>query len=315
MLVVVALGGNAILQRDELPEAAVQRRNIEVAAHSIAEMARAHTIVVTHGNGPQVGLLAIQAAALDALSPYPLDVLGAESEGMIGYVLEQELRNVLPGRNIATLLTQVRVDLDDPAFAHPTKPIGPFYDAARATEIGRERGWTMAQDGDSWRRVVASPYPREILEINTIQLLVLSETVVICSGGGGIPVAVGDDGAINGVEAVVDKDLSAALLAVKLNADALVLLTDVHGVWTGWNTPEARLVRRASPDMMRRHDFAEGSMGPKVAAACAFVEATRGVAGIGKLTSAMAILEGREGTRITPGRNEFEEYDAKEYAP
>lgn len=299
MLIVVALGGNALLRRGEPLDAEVQRRNVKTAAHVIAELAREHQVVVTHGNGPQVGLLALQAAAYAGTEPYPLDVLDAESEGMIGYLLDQAVGNELPGRDIATLLTQVVVDPDDPAFDRPTKPVGPVYDTETAHRLASEHGWSVAPDGDRWRRVVPSPAPHDIVELRTIELLVDANIIVICTGGGGIPVVLDDQGALRGVEAVVDKDASSALLASLLGADRLLLLTDVGGVLVDWGTPNAKLVRRANPKELGRHSFAAGSMGPKVDAACRFVEETGADAAIGSLANVMAVLHGNAGTTIS----------------
>jgi carbamate kinase len=298
MRIVVALGGNALLRRGEPAEAGVQRRNIAVAVAAIADLARDHEVIITHGNGPQVGLLALQGDAYGAVAPYPLDVLGAETEGMIGYLLDQELVNALGDRPVATLLTQVIVGCDDPAFDRPTKPIGPVYARATAERLATERGWTIAPDGEHHRRVVASPEPRAIVELPTLRLLVEAGVLVVCVGGGGIPVTVDRDGRLRGVEAVIDKDLAAALLARGLGADALLLLTDVPAVQTGWGTPEARELCDVSARELRAMTFAEGSMGPKVEAACRFAEATGHLAGIGALSDARAILEARRGTRI-----------------
>lgn len=296
--IVVALGGNALIRRGERAEAATQRANIALAVRAVAAVAHRHEVVVTHGNGPQVGLLALQAEAYRDVAPYPLDVLGAESEGMIGYLLEQELMNALPGRPVATLLTQVSVDAADPAFAAPSKPIGPVYDEPAGKRLSAERGWTLAPDGDGVRRVVASPEPRAILELATIRLLIGAGVLVICAGGGGIPVTITAEGAIHGVEAVVDKDRAAALLAEQLGADALLLLTDVPRVVAGWGTSAAVELDRATPTELRELTFAAGSMGPKVEAACRFVERTSGLAAIGALADAEAILAGRAGTQI-----------------
>lgn len=298
MLVVIALGGNALLQRGQPLEAEVQLRNIGVAAAAIAQIAQTHQVVVTHGNGPQVGLLALQAEAYREVHSYPLDVLNAETEGMIGYLIEQQLRNQLPDRQVVTLLTQVEVAADDPAFADLTKPIGPLYTQAEAEKLAAERGWAIAADGDAYRRVVASPEPRRILELSTIQLLVQAGVVVICAGGGGIPVVVTSIDGIQGVEAVIDKDLAAALLAIALNADALLLLTDVDAVYTDWNSPAAKPLRETTPQQLRRSTFAPGSMAPKVEAACRFVEATHQIAGIGRLADGLAILAGQAGTLV-----------------
>lgn len=299
MRAVVALGGNALQRRNELPDAGVRQRHLEAAAQAVAGMARRHEVVITHGNGPQVGLLAIAAAASGNIVD-PLDVLVAESEGMIGYLIERELEAELPGREIVTLLTQVEVDLSDPAFAAPSKPIGPVYGDAEAQRLSAGKSWSMMRDGGGFRRAVPSPEPRRIRELNAIRLLVDAGAVVICGGGGGIPVVVAADGSVRGVEAVIDKDLSAALLAERLGADALLLLTDVAAVVTRWGEPEGRLIARANPQQMRAFHFAPGSMGPKVEAACRFVERTGHVAGIGALEQAPLILAGAAGTLVRP---------------
>ncbi|MBI3513190.1 MAG: carbamate kinase [Proteobacteria bacterium] len=301
MLIVVALGGNALLRRGESPAAATQRANLRRAAAALAPLADAHQLVVTHGNGPQVGLLALQSAAAHGPTAYPLDVLGAESDGQIGYMIEQELSNCLPRRAIATLLTQVEVDPADPAFAAPTKPIGPGYDAATAGRLAAEHGWTVAADGARFRRVVASPEPRRILELATVRLLIQAGIIVVCLGGGGIPVATTPGGAICGIEAVIDKDLAAALLARELAADALLLLTDVEAVFADWPQPACRPIRQASVRELRARAFAPGSMAPKVEAACRFAEASGRPAFIGALDAAAAVLAGRAGTRIDRG--------------
>jgi len=297
MRIVVALGGNALLRRGQPTDVETQRANIEVACAAVAALAHEHELVLTHGNGPQVGLLALQAEAYAGTRPYPLDVLGAESEGMIGYLLEQGLQNLLPGRDVATLLTQTLVDASDPAFAAPSKPIGPIYEEERARELAAARGWSVARDGSAWRRVVASPEPRAIVEERTIRLLVEHGVLVICSGGGGIPV-VARDGGLHGVEAVVDKDLAAALLARLLGAELLLLLTDVPAIEEGFGTPAARRIERADPAQLRRLELAPGSMGPKAEAAARFVEATGGRAGIGALADALAIVNGDAGTIV-----------------
>ncbi len=248
MRVVVALGGNALLRRGEDPTAAVQRKNVRIAAESLAPVAEAHEVVITHGNGPQVGLLALQAAAYDNARPYPLDVLGAESEGMIGYMIEQELGNLLPvERPFATILTMVEVDRDDPAFQNPTKPIGPVYTEDEARTLAADRGWTVAPDGDGWRRVVPSPLPKRVFEVRPVRWLLEHNVVVICSGGGGIPTAYDDQRKLHGVEAVIDKDRASALLAEEVEADRLILATDVDAVYHDWGTPEQRRIVHASP--------------------------------------------------------------------
>jgi len=300
MLIVVALGGNALLKRGEPMTAETQRANVRRAAISLAELIGAgHHIVVTHGNGPQVGLLALQAAAGPKDGAHPLDILGAQTEGMIGYLIEQELDNLLPNTILlATLLTQIRVDPSDPAFLKPTKPIGPVYDEFGARRIEADRGWRFERDGDKWRRVVASPEPLEILELRVISMLVEHDVVVICAGGGGIPVVAREDGSLIGVEAVIDKDLATALLARQLGADMLLLLTDVDAVYLDFGRPEARAIARADATFLSDGHFASGSMGPKVKAATTFSTATGRVAAIGRLEDATAILRGDAGTRI-----------------
>jgi carbamate kinase len=300
MRIVVALGGNALLRRGEDADADVQRGNVEAAVRAIARIAAEHEVVLTHGNGPQVGLLALQAQAYRDVAPYPLDVLGAESEGMIGYLLEQALCNELPARNVATLLTQVVVDPDDPAFGTPTKPIGPVYTKAQAAKLAAERGWSVSRDGGGYRRVVPSPAPLSIVELTAIRLLLEAGVLVVCTGGGGIPVVTGPDGSLHGVEAVIDKDLASAVLAESLHAARLLLLTDVPALELDWGTPDARPLRSATPDELRALTFAPGSMGPKVEAACRFVERTGGEAAIGSLTDAADVLAGNAGTRVEP---------------
>lgn len=307
MRVVVALGGNALLRRGEPMTIENQRRNVRVAAEALAPLARDHELVVTHGNGPQVGLLALQSAAYTEVPEYPLDVLGAQTEGLIGYLLEQELGNLLPPeQRLATILTQVEVDPADPAFAHPTKPIGPVYTRAEAERAATERGWAIAPDGAGWRRVVPSPLPARIFEIEVVRLLMTNGVVVICAGGGGIPTMYlpgaadpGRDRILVGVEAVIDKDRAGALLATSLDADAYLMLTDADAVLLDWGTPDARAVAAAHPDTIGALPFAAGSMGPKVEAACAFARVPGRIAGIGALADAAAILRGTAGTLIT----------------
>lgn len=303
MRLVVALGGNALLKRGEPMTAEVQRANVRKAAIALAELAREHDIVVAHGNGPQVGLLALQAAAYKEVAPYPLDILGAESVGMIGYLVEQELANALPaGTKIATLLTQVEVNRADPAFSRPEKPIGAVYDDAEAGRASADHGWPMvAESAGKWRRVVASPLPTRITQIETIRLLVDYGVIVICAGGGGIPVIRNDEGDLEGVEAVIDKDRAAGLLAKELDAEAFLMLTDVDAVYEDWGTPQQRPIRRANPEELSGQAFAAGSMGPKVEAACAFAWEKGRLAGIGRLEDARDILEGRAGTIIRRG--------------
>lgn len=298
MRVVAALGGNALLRRGEPMDAATQRHNVATAAHALAAVARDHELIVTHGNGPQVGLLALQAEAYPDGGTYPLDVLGAESEGMIGYLVQQSLGNALPGREVATILTQVIVDPADPAFSAPSKPIGPVYDRPQAEAVATARGWTVRADGTHWRRVVPSPEPESIVELDTINLLVDAGVLVICAGGGGVPVIADRYGSLTGVEAVVDKDLAASLLAIALRADALLLLTDVAAVMSGWGTPHAYPLRTATPHELRRLGLAAGSMGPKAEAASRFAELTGGRAVIGALEDAASMVAGTAGTTV-----------------
>jgi len=296
---VVAVGGNALLERGEAPVAEIQEGHVAVAVAALARLASDNELVVTHGNGPQVGLLANESAAdPDLPGPYPMDVLGAESQGMIGYFLLQALENALPGRSVVSLICQTEVNADDPAFTDPTKFVGPVYAESVAADLAARRGWQIRQDGTAWRRVVPSPEPRVIVELAMIRLAVDDRAVVICAGGGGIPVVRGDDGRLRGSEAVIDKDLAAALVARELGADALLLLTDVDGVVAGFGTPEATLIRRTTAAELRAGSFPAGSMGPKVDAACRFVEATGRPAMIGRIGDAAELLEGSRGTII-----------------
>jgi carbamate kinase len=301
MRVVVALGGNALLKRGEPMTAEAQRGNVRTAAPALASVAGRHQLVLSHGNGPQVGLLALQAAAYTEVEAYPLDVLGAQTEGMIGYVLEQELGNLLPVEvPFATILTMVEVDPADPAFEDPTKFVGPVYDKAEADRLAADKGWVFKPDGDRWRRVVPSPEPRRIFEIRPIRWLLDKDVVVICAGGGGVPTMFlpNGDGTLTGVEAVIDKDLATELLAREVGADLFVMATDVDGVYTGWGTPEQRKLERVTPSELRELPFAAGSMGPKVEAAARFVEATGNRAVIGGLNEIEAIVDGHEGTQV-----------------
>jgi carbamate kinase len=302
MRVVVALGGNALLKRGEPMTADVQRRNIATAAAALAPVAREHQLVVSHGNGPQVGLLALQGAAYKPDEAYPLDVLGAETEGMIGYMIEQELGNLLPFEvPFATLLTMVEVDPDDPGFKNPTKFVGPVYDKAESERIAKEKQWVMKADGPKWRRVVPSPMPKRIFEIRPIKWLLERGTIVICAGGGGIPTMYqrGKERHLVGVEAVIDKDLCSELLARELDADMFVMATDTTGVFVGWGTPEAKAIHKANPAAMAKHEFPAGSMGPKVEAACHFAMTTGRTAAIGALADIPGILHAEKGTLIS----------------
>lgn len=294
MRIVIALGGNAISKRGETFSAAGQRASIRVAAQSLAAvLAAGHEVVITHGNGPQVGYLALQGGA------FPLDVLGAETDGMIGYVLQQELDNAYaPHVNFATLLTQIEVDPKDPAFKNPTKFIGPVYTQAEAAKLSADRGWSIGQDGAHLRRTVPSPRPKRILELEVIKLLLDQKVIVICAGGGGIPVVQKPDGTMIGVEAVIDKDHASGLLAQEIKADAFLMLTDVEGVFAHWGTPDETLIGQTTPDIIELMSFPAGSMGPKVEAACDFVRATGGYAAIGRLADCMGLIAGTTGTRI-----------------
>lgn len=294
--VVVALGGNALLRRDDRRQEGGQRANVETAADVIAALAH-HELVVTHGNGPQVGLLALQAER--AGDRESLDVLGAQSEGMIGYVLEREVRSRLPSRQVVTLLTQVEVDPDDPAFADLTKPIGPVYRRETVARLAAAGGWSFGRDGEGWRRMVASPRPRRILVLDAITLLLEAGHLVVCAGGGGIPVAMGAHGALVGVDGVIDKDRSAALLASSIGADVLLLLTDVGAIYEDWPARH-RPIRSMTPDEARGAGLEGGSMGPKAAAAAEFVQSGGGLAVIGAVEEAVAMMAGEAGTRIVP---------------
>jgi len=301
MRAVVALGGNALLKRGEPMTSETQRRNVRDAAPALASLASEHEIVLTHGNGPQVGLLALQAAAYTEVEPYPLDVLGAQTEGMIGYILEQELGNVLPyDAPLATVLTMIEVDPKDQAFETPTKFVGPVYEKARADELAGQKGWVFKPDGEWWRRVVPSPEPQHIFEIRPIRWLLEHGTLVICAGGGGVPTmySQGDARSLVGVEAVIDKDLAGQLLAHEVGADLYVMATDVDGVYADWATPEQRRLETVTPADLREVDFAAGSMGPKVDAAARFVETSGGRAVIGSLADITGMVEGNAGTQV-----------------
>jgi len=301
MRIVIALGGNALLRRSDPMTTEVQRRNVRVAAEAIAPLAAGHSMVVVHGNGPQVGLLSLQADSYHDAEPYPLDVLDAGTQGMIGYLIQQELRNQLPPRaQVATVLTMITVDPDDPAFLHPTKFVGPVYGQPAAEALVAMKGWAFRQDGKAWRRVVPSPEPQQILEIQPITWLLERGAVVICAGGGGIPAArlASGSGALTGVEAVIDKDLASELLAEDVSADLLVMATDVDGVYVGWGTVGQRRLDRVTPEELTRYEFAAGSMGPKVYAASRFVTKTGHRAAIGALRDIAGIVAGNAGTNV-----------------
>ncbi|MFE9442105.1 carbamate kinase [Streptomyces sp. NPDC006602] len=302
MRIVIALGGNALLRRGDRPDAAVQQANIDRVTTAVAALALEHEIVITHGNEPQIGLLAMESAADPILTaPYPLDLLGAQTEGLIGSLLVRALHDTLPGRKIAALVTHTLVRADDLAFARPTKRVGPVYPRDVARSLARRRGWHIAKDATGWRQVVASPAPQGIVETETIHDLLTCGALVICAGGGGIPVTADHDtGALQGVDAVIDKDLTAALLAEDLKADFLLILTDVPNVYTDYGTPDQRPVLDATPDALRRGGFLDGSMGPKTEAAARFVERCGGLAAIGALDAAYEIVHGRSGTLVRP---------------
>lgn len=300
MRIVIALGGNALLRRHERPDAAIQQANVRRAAAALAPLLARHEIVLTHGNGPQVGVLAVQSASDPHLTtPYPFDVLGAQTQGMIGYWLLQEMHNVAPQRQVAAIINQTEVDPIDPAFTNPTKFIGETYTHEEATRLATTRGWSMRPDGEDWRRVVGSPQPQRVVETELIRLLLDAGTIVVCAGGGGVPVVRDGADRLHGVEAVVDKDLTGAVLAQALGADALLILTDMSAVMRDFGTPQQRPIREIDVASLRAISFPTGSMGPKVEAASRFVEAGGKFAVIGSLDDPVALLEGRAGTRIT----------------
>ncbi len=309
MRIVVALGGNALLRRGQPMTVAVQRANVKIAAQALAPIARTHQLVISHGNGPQIGLLALQGVAYKADEAYPLDVLGAETEGMIGYMIEQELGNLLPFEvPIATMLTMVEVDGNDPGFENPTKFVGPVYDEREALRIAAEKGWVFKPDGAKWRRVVPSPVPQRIFENRPIKWLLEHGTIVICAGGGGIPTMYerGAERKLIGVEAVIDKDLCSELLAREVEADLFVMLTDADAVYADWGKPTQRAIRRTSAGALAEMPFAAGSMGPKVEAACRFVKATGRTAAIGALPDLTLIIAGEAGTTVDPKATSIE---------
>jgi carbamate kinase len=309
MRILVALGGNALLRRGEKMTAENQRKNVRIAAEALAPLGREHQLVISHGNGPQVGLLALQGEAYNQVDAYPLDVLGAQTEGMIGYMIEQELGNILPFEQpFATILSMVEVDPDDPAFQNPAKPIGPVYTEEEARRLAQEKGWTIAPDGDKFRRVVASPLPKRIFQIRPVKWLLEKGCIVICAGGGGIPTMYGPNQTLQGVEAVVDKDRASALLARELEADLFIMATDADAVYVDWGKPEQKAIRRASPEALDPEAFAAGSMGPKVEAAVEFARKTGQRAAIGALADLVRISRGEAGTHVTPEAGGIEYY-------
>lgn len=301
MRIVAALGGNALLERGEKPDAAIQEHHVLRAVEGLSTLCRGHDVIITHGNGPQIGVLALESDADASITRgYPLDVLGAQTQGMIGYWLLQALENAVPQRAFASLVCQTVVSSDDPALNHPSKFVGEVYTEEQAKRLAKERGWQIRQDGSGWRRVVPSPLPKELVELPAVERLVASGTCVVCAGGGGIPVVRDDNGRLRGIEAVIDKDHTAALLAEATKAEALLLLTDVPALELDFGTPSARPIGRATPSQLRRLELPAGSMGPKVEAACNFVEATGHIAAIGHLDAAAEMLAGTSGTIIHP---------------
>lgn len=310
MRIVIALGGNAILQRKQPLEESIQRKNIAEAAKLIAKAAHEHNVIVTHGNGPQVGLLALQNEAYKKVSPYPLDVLGAETEGMIGYLLAQELKNAAPTKEIAALLTQTLVDARDPAFSAPTKFVGPVYNEQDAKQLQQEKNWCMKADGDFYRRVVASPKPVRIIEEQIIKhLLTMPNLLLICAGGGGVPVIQNEDTTLDGIEAVVDKDHASNVLAQSIHADAFIMLTDVSAVETNFGAENSKQIQAISPKALADFQFAQGSMGPKVEAAISFVENGGAFSAIGSLKELPQILQQEKGTYISNAVKQMSTYD------
>ena len=300
MKIVIALGGNALLKRGEPMTAENQRENVKTACAQIARVYDGNQLIITHGNGPQVGLLALQNNAYKEVPMYPLDVLGAETAGMIGYMIQQELSNTVPdSASIATVLTQIQVDPKDPAFQKPSKPVGPVYSKEEADKIAAEKGWTMAPDNDKYRRVVASPKPVNIFGLEPLKTLIDHKYIVVCGGGGGIPTWVDDKGKQHGAEAVIDKDLATALLATLIDADLFVIATDVDGAYLDWGKPEQKRIALAAPDAALAFGFASGSMGPKIEAAANFAKATGKDAVIGALADIEQIVAGKAGTRIS----------------
>ncbi len=299
MRIVIALGGNALLRRGEEMTAENQRENIRIAAKVLAPIIEKHEVVISHGNGPQVGLLSLQSAAYKEVEEYPLDILGAQTQGMIGYMIEQELGNHLPVEiPIASILTMVEIDPEDPAFSNPTKPIGPIYDEKEARDLAKLKGWNIKQDGDYWRRVVPSPEPHRIFQLRPIHWLLEKGTVVICAGGGGIPTSYKDNGKLEGVEVVIDKDRASSLLAFELEADLLIMATDTDGVYLDWGSDSEKIISKTTPEEISKYSFDKGSMGPKVEAACSFVERSGQRAVIGSLKDIEKMVSGISGTQF-----------------
>ena len=295
MRIVIALGGNALLKRGEPMHYEVQQANVRMACLQIAKVLPGNELIITHGNGPQVGLIALQQNAYPDVPMYPLDAIGAESVGMIGYMIARGLTNVVPRSiTVTNVLTQTEIDPNDLAFKHPTKPIGPIYTKEEAERLRQTNGWTMASDNDKFRRVVASPEPQRILGLSALKTLIENRHLVVCCGGGGVPVYFDQEGQLIGAEAVIDKDLASSLLAISVNADLFVIATDVDGVYTDW------LIRQIDASSLRKLTFARGSMAPKVEAACRFVEKTGKTAIIGALDQIEKIVDGKSGTLVHP---------------
>ena len=300
MRIVIALGGNALLRRGEEMTADNQRENIRIAARALAPIIEEHEVVISHGNGPQVGLLSLQSAAYKEVEEYPLDILGAQTQGMIGYMIEQELGNLLPiEKPIASILTMVEIDPEDPAFSNPTKPIGPIYSEKDAKQLAENKGWDIKRDGEYWRRVVPSPEPHRIFELRPIHWLLEKGTVVICAGGGGIPTSYVEKGKLEGVEVVIDKDKASSLLAFELDADLLIMATDTDGVYIDWGSDSQEIISKTTPEKIGQYTFDSGSMGPKVEAACTFVERTGQRAVIGSLNDIKKMVNSLAGTQFT----------------
>lgn len=301
MRIVIALGGNALLKRGEPMHYEVQQANVRMACQQIAKVLPGNELIITHGNGPQVGLIALQQNAYTDVPMYPLDAIGAESVGMIGYMIARELTNVVPRSiTVTNVLTQTEIDPNDPAFKQPTKPIGPIYTKEEAERLSQTNGWTMASDNDKFRRVVASPNPQRILGLSALKTLIENGHLVVCCGGGGVPVYFDQKGQLIGAEAVIDKDLASSLLAISVNADLFVIATDVDGVYTDWGKPSQSLIRQIDATSLRKLTFAPGSMAPKVEAACRFVEKTGKAAIIGALDQIEKVIDGKSGTLVHP---------------
>lgn len=306
MRVLVALGGNALSLKNEPITAQNQRKRVKQAVAPLAKIAEQHELIITHGNGPQVGLLAQQSLAnlssdqsnQSTKAPFPLDVLNAETEGMIGYLIEQELINQLPeNRRTASLLTMVQVDANDKAFSEPDKPVGPSYPFEKKQSLEDKNNWSFKSKDNEWQRVVPSPEPEDILQSPAIETLLLNDTVVICSGGGGIPVSRSDN-ALIGVEAVIDKDKTSALLAIKLKVDRFIIATKTDGVYRNWQSKTSEKIKNITIKQLKSMQFESGTMAPKIAAAIRFVKQRQQPAVIGSLDELDKIMNFNAGTKI-----------------